>query len=139
MTNELRRLPVLRLPYRSLARPLCVRRRYVRQTNCMGQFADLTLSLRPTDHFDVRCEPPPPEILPPELFEGVREALTRPRKNTELFAGLRVAVIAALIHPIDSRPLSFQLATLLALDEAFEEAGILRLGRDFCSPVSRGR
>ncbi len=111
------------LQWAILRAPLSLVGRYVVQTRCPADFAQLTLQIAPTALAAVTLTSAvdsarlPPEFLPPIRAALYDWALIGVSDGVPL-TQLAVTLADALHHPVDSRPVSFYRATAQALRTA---------------------
>ncbi len=90
----------------------------------LGRFAELTLEVAPAPGFDFRDRSG--RSLPDRLLRVVRDAIDVDMERGPVggfpVAGLRVALVQARSHPIDSDPFTFTLTTRRALRDAIRNA-----------------
>ncbi|QPH55022.1 hypothetical protein [Pontivivens ytuae] len=90
----------------------------------LGRFADLTLEVAPAPSFDFKDRSG--RSLPDRLLKVVRDAIDVDLEKGPVggfpVVGLRVALLQARSHPIDSDPFTFTLTTRRVLRDAIRDA-----------------
>lgn len=107
--------------------------RHVRQTGGPGQFAVVTLAVRPlargagVTFVDMTRGGVVPSPLVAAVEAGARAAMSRGVREGVPLVDVEVKLLDGQVHARDSSPVAFEVAGSLALQEAAVKAGCLRL------------
>ena len=122
-----------RTPYReTLQKPITQRARHKKQSGGHGQFADVTVEVRPLPRgsgfrFDSRVVGGAvPRQWIPAVEAGVRDGLARGPQGFPV-TDLEVVLIDGQTHSVDSSEMAFRTAGRLAIEEAMRATGTILL------------
>ena len=122
-----------RTPYReTIARPTTQRARHKKQSGGHGQFADVTIEVRPLPRgsgivFQSRVVGGSvPRQWIPAVEQGVRDGLTKGPLGFPV-TDLEVTLTDGMTHSVDSSEMAFRIAGRLGIDDALKAAGSVLL------------
>ena len=122
-----------RTPYReTIARPTTQRARHKKQSGGHGQFADVTLEVRPLPRgsgivFQSKVVGGAvPRQWVPAVEQGVRDGLTKGPMGFPV-TDLEITLTDGMTHSVDSSEMAFRTAARLGVDDALKAAGSVLL------------
>lgn len=121
--------------------------RYVRRFDSGGEYAHVKIRMSPSpagSGFVFNNEAVPgviPKVFIPAVEQGLREAARRGVAGGFLAEDIRIELVDASYHDVDSSEMAFRIASMMAFRDAINNAGTVpdTPGDDHASPVTEPR